>query len=107
MGEGDEDNKLKSAVSSTLQIADEKGFESISVPAISSGIFGFPKERCASILVTEAAAYLRKNQGSSLEVVEFCVYDDETARHFRNEFNTLKESLQQELFSVEKISSDL
>jgi O-acetyl-ADP-ribose deacetylase len=63
----------------------------VSIPAISSGIFGFPKERCARILVTEAADYLRKNQGSSLEVVEFCVYDDETARYFRNEFNILEE----------------
>jgi O-acetyl-ADP-ribose deacetylase len=92
MGEGDEDNKLKSAVSSSLQLADAKGLKSVSIPAISSGIFGFPKERCARILVTGAADYLRKNRGSSLEVVEFCVHDDETARHFRNEFNTLKES---------------
>jgi O-acetyl-ADP-ribose deacetylase (regulator of RNase III) len=91
MGEGDEDNKLKSAVSSSLQIAAEKGLKSVSMPAISSGIFGFPKERCARILVTEAVDYFRENQGSSLEVVEFCVYDDETARHFRNEFNRLKE----------------
>jgi O-acetyl-ADP-ribose deacetylase (regulator of RNase III) len=95
MGEGDEDNKLKSAVISSLQIAAAKGFKSISVPAISSGIFGFPKERCARILITEAADYLRKNQGSGLEVVEFCVHDDETARHFRNEFNALKEGSRQ------------
>ena len=92
MGEGEEDHKLKSAVISSLQSASEKGLKSISIPAISSGIFGFPKERCARILVTEAADYLRKNQGSSLEVVEFCVYDDETARHFRNEFGSLAES---------------
>lgn len=92
MGEGDEDNKLKSAVNSSLRIADEKGLKSVSVPAISSGIFGFPKERCARILVAEVADYLRIHQGSSLEVVEFCVHDDETARHFRNEFKTLKDS---------------
>src|SRR5204862_4217538 len=53
MGEGDEDNKLLRALRSTLTLAAEKGFKSISVPAISSGIFGFPKDKCAKILVEE------------------------------------------------------
>ena len=89
MGEGDEDNKLKSAVNSTLQLASEKGFKSVSMPAISSGIFGFPKDRCAKILVNESANFL-KNQTTSLEVVEFCVYDDNTMEHFKREFERLK-----------------
>ncbi|MCL5023027.1 MAG: macro domain-containing protein, partial [Nitrospirae bacterium] len=46
MGEGDEDNKLKQAVLSSLMLASGKGLKSISLPAISSGIFGFPKDRC-------------------------------------------------------------
>jgi O-acetyl-ADP-ribose deacetylase (regulator of RNase III) len=50
MGEGNEDYKLRKAVRSTLAFASEKGFKSISIPAISSGIFGFPKDRCGSIL---------------------------------------------------------
>src|SRR3990172_3915451 len=45
-GEGDEDNKLKSAVISSFKLADEKKLKSISIPAISAGIFGFPKDRC-------------------------------------------------------------
>ena len=43
MGEGNEDYKLRKAVRSSLLLASEKGFRSISVPAISSGIFGFLK----------------------------------------------------------------
>ncbi len=86
MGEGDEDNKLKNAVMSSLILASEKGLESISLPAISSGIFGFPKDRCAKILVSEAAGFLKANPESSLQAIEFCIYDDATLEHFRKEF---------------------
>lgn len=90
MGEGDEDNKLKSAVFNTLRLASEKGFKSISMPAISSGIFGFPKDRCARILVTETLSFFEKHKDSSLEVVEFCIFDEETLKHFKAEFERLK-----------------
>ena len=43
VGEGNEDYKLRKAVRSSLILASDKGFRSISMPAISSGIFGFPK----------------------------------------------------------------
>ena len=42
-GDGDEDNKLADAVTGSLRVADELKCESISMPAISTGIFGFPK----------------------------------------------------------------
>ncbi len=86
MGEGDEDNKLKSALLSSLQLASEDGYKSISIPAISSGIFGFPKDRCANILVNESKRFLEENPETSLEVIEFCIYDDETLMHFLREF---------------------
>ena len=43
MGEGNEDYKLRKAVRSSLLLASEKGFRSISLHAISSEIFVFPK----------------------------------------------------------------
>lgn len=89
MGEGDEDNKLRSAVLSSLRLASEKGLSSISIPAISSGIFGFPKDRCAKILVGEGVRFLKENKESSLQTVEFCIYDDLTLSHFKREFDSL------------------
>ncbi|GBD99189.1 O-acetyl-ADP-ribose deacetylase [bacterium BMS3Abin07] len=89
MGEGDEDNKLISAVNNALRLATENGFKSVSMPAISSGIFGFPKDRCAKILVGESAGFLNENPSSSLETIEFCIFDDNTLAYFRNEFNKL------------------
>jgi O-acetyl-ADP-ribose deacetylase (regulator of RNase III) len=89
MGEGDEDNKLKSAVLSSIALASGKGLKTISIPAISSGIFGFPKDRCAAILVNEALHYIEQNPKSSLEVIEFCIYDDLTMEYFRKEFGKI------------------
>lgn len=90
MGEGDEDSKLKGAVLSSLQIALEKGLKSISMPAISSGIFGFPKDRCAAILVKEARNFIVENPESSLQLIEFCLFDDQTAGYFKKEFEKIK-----------------
>lgn len=89
MGEGDEDNKLRNAVINSIKLASDKGLKSISMPAISSGIFGFPKDRCAEILVGEASNYLREHQETSLEVIEFCVYDDLTMGYFRKEMEKI------------------
>ncbi|MFN4183004.1 MAG: macro domain-containing protein, partial [bacterium] len=41
-GEGNENEKLRSAVWNSLKKAQEEQFQSISLPAISAGIFGFP-----------------------------------------------------------------
>lgn len=88
MGEGDEDRKLASAITSVLKLASEKGLRSISVPAISAGIFGFPKDRCARILVGETATFL-KQRNSTLELVEFCIFDAEAYKYFQQEIGAL------------------
>src|SRR5512135_1421443 len=72
MGEGDEDAKLAKAIASVLSVAAEQGLASISVPAISAGIFGFPKDRCARILVGGTVAFLRADPKTSLRLIEFC-----------------------------------
>ena len=104
MGEGNEDYKLRKAVRSSLLLASKKGFRSISMPAISSGIFGFPKDRCAKILVEESKTFLRdsnndddygnsnnnNNTISTLDIIEFCISDNETLDWFKNQFDIVK-----------------
>jgi O-acetyl-ADP-ribose deacetylase (regulator of RNase III) len=87
MGEGDEDNKLKGAINSVLNLAAEERLKAISIPAISAGIFGFPKDRCAKILMGETINYLRSKSDSSLELVEFCIFDKEAFGFFKNEID--------------------
>jgi O-acetyl-ADP-ribose deacetylase (regulator of RNase III) len=89
MGEGDEENKLMDAINSVLSLAAGEKLRSISVPAISAGIFGFPKDRCARILVSETANYLKEKPDCSLELVEFCIFDQEAYGFFKKEIDRI------------------
>jgi O-acetyl-ADP-ribose deacetylase len=80
-GEGDEERKLASALVSTLTLAAEKGFSTIALPAISAGIFGFPKHRCAEILFGETVRFLKSNE-TTLNQITFCLMDEEVIGHF-------------------------
>ena len=72
MGEGNEDQKLKNATLNSLKVVDENNLKSISFPAISTGIFGFPIVRCAEIMLKTTIDYLKGQTG--LEKVVFCLF---------------------------------
>jgi len=81
-GDGDEDNKLADAVTGSLRVADELKCESISMPAISTGIFGFPKERAAGIIFSAIEKYFSSAQNSTLKTVRILLFDDATIQPF-------------------------
>ena len=85
MGEGDEDNKLRQAMRAIFLAAEKNNWKRISIPAISSGIFGFPKDRCAEILVEESKAFCKSKSGV-INIIEFCILDADTVVHFEREF---------------------
>ncbi|NSW55110.1 MAG: macro domain-containing protein [Armatimonadetes bacterium] len=82
------DSKLTSAVRAAFARAEELGLTSISLPAISSGIFGFPKDRCARILLREAEQWLTAQATRSLRRIDFCIIDDVTVQAFADEWRT-------------------
>jgi O-acetyl-ADP-ribose deacetylase len=77
-GEGDEDAKLAAAVAGSLAVADELGVKTLSLPAISTGIFGFPKERAARIIYQTIQEYLLLHPSGSLAQVRLVLYDQPT-----------------------------
>jgi len=83
MGEGDEDRKLASAVRASLALADRHGLRSIAMPAISTGAFGFPIDRCARVTLTEIHRYLQG--GTKIEHVVVTLHGDEAFTTFRRE----------------------
>lgn len=60
-GEGDEQAKLERALRAAFALAHERGWSSVSFPAVSSGIFGVPPDVCArAYLAAVGSAVLRK-----------------------------------------------
>ena len=81
--EGDEDKKLANAVRAALALADRRGLKSIALPAISTGVFGFPMERAARVMLTEIHRYLQG--GTKLERVVICLRGEKAFTVFRRE----------------------
>ena len=67
-GEGDEETKLFQALVASFDKAKERGWNSVSFPAVSSGIFAVPLESCAR-------AYLKAARASPLGKVRLCLRD--------------------------------
>jgi len=87
-GEGNEDEKLRNATLNSLKVADENNLKSISFPAISAGIFGFPIERCAKIMLERTIDYLEDLTG--IERVVFCLFG-------RDSYKVFEDRLKQEI----------
>ena len=81
MGEGDEDQKLTNATLNALKVADQNHLKSLAFPAISAGIFGFPIERCAKIMLQTTMNYLNGQTG--LERVVFCLFGRDSCDVFQ------------------------
>jgi O-acetyl-ADP-ribose deacetylase (regulator of RNase III) len=88
-GSGDEEAKLVSAVQSALDLADQYGLRSVSLPGISSGIFGFPKPLCAQVILSTICGWLADHAHSSVQEVNACNIDAWTAGIFREEAESL------------------
>ena len=87
-GEGNEDEKLRGATLNSMKRATEKGMRSIAFPAISTGIFGFPKDRCADIMLDTTRSYLETEETSLNEVI-FCLWAKEDLDLFSRKLDTL------------------
>jgi O-acetyl-ADP-ribose deacetylase (regulator of RNase III) len=80
-GDGNEDQKLSESVTGSLRVADELKCSSIALPAISTGIFGFPKDRAAGIIFSAIEKYFESDQ-STLKIVKVTLFDQPTVDVF-------------------------
>ena len=87
-GDGGEDGKLADAIHGSLQVADELKCKSMSVPAISTGIFGFPKDRAARIIFSAIEKYFAAVKTSTVQTIRLVLFDHATIQVFLDAWNT-------------------
>ena len=87
MGKTPREEKILSyAVENALDAA--KGYNSVAIPAIGTGVFEFPRELCAQIMVESVLAFFRENPSCLLSEVQFTSIDDGVVKAIANEMDS-------------------
>jgi O-acetyl-ADP-ribose deacetylase (regulator of RNase III) len=74
-GEGDEEQKLTSALLGAYWVADRLGWKSLSLPAVSSGIFAVPLDVCARSYIAAAREFWEHCPDASLKLIRLCLVE--------------------------------
>jgi len=91
LGDVHEDVLLASCYQRTLEIAEAEGLRTLAFPAISTGVYGFPKARAATIAVGHVAGFCR---GHGLpERVIFCCFSEEDAATYHRAIEAYRASV--------------
>jgi O-acetyl-ADP-ribose deacetylase (regulator of RNase III) len=87
MGEGEEEIKLRNATMNSLLLAEEYRMESIAFPAISTGIFGYPVDACAQIMLKVSTEFIKRSD--KIKHIIFALWDESTYSVFLSEIEKL------------------
>ncbi|MGH9315865.1 MAG: macro domain-containing protein [Thermoanaerobaculia bacterium] len=79
-----EEMLLASAVRAALKRAEEIGARSVALPAISTGVFGFPLQKAADLSIAAARSFA--SEARSVERIVFCLIDDRSLAAFERAF---------------------
>ena len=75
-----EEDLLAACYWNSLKLAEENGCRSIAFPAISTGVYGYPKERAAKIAVGMIRRYLAERSGKDDLLIILCAFAAEDAK---------------------------
>ncbi len=78
------EQSLRRTIRSTLQLADENGIKKLAVPAISTGVHGYPQDEAVAIMVSEVT--VQSPTLKSIEEIRFVVRDEYIHQLFLDEF---------------------
>lgn len=81
-GNYNEDSLLESCYLNSLKLAWENQCLTVAFPNISTGIYGFPKDRAAAIAIKAVMEFLSKND--TPEKVVFVTFDDENFQIYQD-----------------------
>lgn len=87
-GDRGEVDRLASCYRRVLDVADDIGARSVAIPAISTGIYGFPAEHAASIAVST----LTSEPSPGIDEVVLVAFDEGTKQRYEQLLGDLKRS---------------
>lgn len=89
-GQHNEPQLLYSAYDHSLKLAEEYGLKTIAFPAISTGVYGYPKDQAADIAIQAVADFIKTSD--SIEEVIFVLFSGEDYEIYREKLNILLKS---------------
>ncbi len=87
-GKHGEDRLLSGAYKTSLELAVKHNLKSISFPAISTGIYGYPIDKAAEVAIKTVADFVKTNKGLSL--VRFVLFSDSDLKVYEQTLKRLK-----------------
>ncbi|CAH2304958.1 Hypothetical predicted protein [Pelobates cultripes] len=76
--------ELKEVIRDVLRyILKDPNIRSVSIPAVSSGIFGFPLDNCAEIIVRTVQEFCQRDKCDHVREIRFVNHDDKTVSAMR------------------------
>lgn len=87
-GNNKEDSLLADCYTNSLKLAEEKGIKTIAFPNISTGVYGFPKQRAAEIAINTVRNYSSGN--TTIEKIIFVCFDNENYKIYSELLNQYK-----------------
>ncbi|MDP8975420.1 MAG: O-acetyl-ADP-ribose deacetylase [Actinomycetota bacterium] len=82
-GDSGEEALLASCYRRSLEVADELGARSVAFPAISTGVYGYPKEEAASVAVDTI-----RSTPANVELVRLVAFDEQALRLFEDRLSS-------------------
>lgn len=76
-----DENKIRAATLNALKRAEESKIESISFPALGTGVGGFPMREAARIMMEAAKSHLENNP-PALKKISFVLFQEEAQKDF-------------------------
>lgn len=102
-GNNNEKELLRACVWNSLkQSVDSNLIQTISIPAISSGIFGFPKETCALIMINTIRDFIEDHK-QKLKEIRMTNFDEPTVEIF---LDKIKEMIKTGALKIDDIIED-
>jgi O-acetyl-ADP-ribose deacetylase len=93
LGDGQEEQKLVETMLSAFLRAHERGWRSLSFPAVSSGLFHVPEAVCARAYVTAVREFFEKYPHSTLKTIRLTLYKGPLVDAVRAEFERVRKLL--------------